>query len=206
MARHTESLETLATVRRRLLARLADTVVRNKATLLRNSRDGGEHDPFAGVADFAEIADGLVRLNAAIDGLQDTAGANEHGSRNGSERVRGSDVRRDGTFDDFVELVERDRMQEAAQELGRILKMPLDRVITASRFFARAARAHPEIAHDLPQLCRQIKESPPEQCVRLLVTTFGFQAVESQAAIRQLRELAREAHLAPTHTAHQSHR
>ncbi len=199
MAKHHEALDILTKVRRRLLNRIADAVASNKSTLLRDRHGGDGDDPFAGVAHLSGLTDSLHQLNAAIDGLGGmtaTGGPDSH-SRHGLDG--GAHARRIGMFDRFVDLVRRDQLREAAHELGRIFKMPLDRIITATEFFARAVRAHPQTAYDLPELCGKVGKSAPEQCVRLLVTTFGFQAVESMAAIRRLEEITCHAGSAPAH-------
>ena len=189
MNKHDEALRILLALRRRFCDRLADAVIGCKDALLcETAADGGKGTgPFACCLELDELAAGLRRLDAAIAGLQD---APIGGAASGPcPRLGGSD--HDGCpdhpFDRFTDLVTRNRLEEASRELARILRMPRDRMVTATRFFARAIRADPAIARRLSELPQRVENASSAQCMSLLVETFGFQAVESRMAIRALQ-------------------
>ncbi|MBN2561577.1 MAG: hypothetical protein JXQ75_11665 [Phycisphaerae bacterium] len=186
MTKHSQAVQVLLTMRRRLLDRLADAVTKNADALLHQSTDS--HHRLACHHEIEEMATCLGSLDAGIMGLRDVSeGGNGPASRPGGTGETGHTHRNDRTFARFVQLVKDDRPEEAAQELVRILRMPLSRLTTATRFFSRALRADPTLALSLSQLPERIENASSAQCMSLLVKTFGFQAVESRMAVQALR-------------------
>lgn len=191
MTKHDEALEVLRTARRRLLARLAEAVIGSKDALLDEGGDG--HDPLTCNHDLDKMTAGLIRLDAAITGLQRlAAGHDDQQATHSQPSESRRQSQRSNIFDRYVELVAHQRLEEASRELTRILQMPLDQMITATRFFARALRVDPTIAGRLSELPARCGNASGSQCMGLLVKTFGFQAVESRMAIQALQERMRQ--------------
>lgn len=178
-------MKVLARCRRKLADRFTDLVLAHREPLLESSCEDGT--PFQCSAELDRTAQGLVRLARAITALETEQPTVAEGRAATPHEAAASD---DSVFDKFSDLISRGRLEEASHELSRVIRMPLDRAITATRFYARTVQAHPEVAGDLDQLCRQVRTSPTAQCMRLLVTTFGLQAVESQMTIQALRDQA----------------
>ncbi len=185
MTKQNEALQVLETCRRKLADRLSDLVLTHREPLLESSCEDGS--PFQCSAELNHTAQGLVRLAHAITALESEQPTATKDRPADSRKVAET---RDTIFDKFSGLISKGRLEEASHELSRVIRMPLDRASTATRFYARTVQAHPEIANDLDQLCNQVRTSPTSQCMRLLVTTFGLQAVESQMTIQALREQA----------------
>ncbi len=167
---------------------MASVIVKNREMLL-NGRSR-TNNPLADNADLSEISRSLGELDAAIAGLADWH--DEPLPHDASE-----DTRPDPSIDNhahifnrFVHFVSASRLEEASRELARMLRMPLDGMITATRFFARGLKADPELSERLNQLCSQIAEGSEAECVRMLIQIFGFQAVESRQALQTLRILS----------------
>ncbi len=185
MTQQDEALKVLATCRRKLADRLSDLVLANREPLLESSCEDGS--PFQCSTELDHTAQGLVRLAHAITALESEQPTVTNNRPVDADKETET---RDTIFDKFSGLISKGRLEEASHELSRVIHMPLDRASTATRFYARTVQAHPEIADDLDQLCNQVRTSPTSQCIRLLVTTFGLQAVESQMTIKALRERA----------------
>ena len=190
MTTHTEALEVLNSVRRSLADRLADAVVRNRRHLL----DGAnvEGNPFSQHRGLDEMIVGLGRLDTAIAALRTFTG---HGPGNAESQFRhaqGFDRPSlgGGLFCRFTGLVAVGRLEEAARELVNIFRMPHDGMTTATRFFDRAVRADPTIAQQLEDLPASLENASSAQCMSLLVKTFGFQAVETRAAVAAIKAAA----------------
>lgn len=187
MATPTEALEILTAVRRSLAYRLSDAIVRNRRMLLEGA--GVEGNPFSQNRALDEMIVGLGRLDSAIAALQISGRrpaavpAREAASAPGHE----DPSLRDGVFAQFTEFMTRGRLEEGARELARILRMPHDRMTTATRFFDRAARADPSIARQLAELPTRLENASSAQCMTLLVKLFGFQAVETRMAVQALQ-------------------
>ena len=189
VSKHHEALNVLITVRRRVLDRLAETVTGNKSDFLRASAGGA--GPFTGLPELHQLTDALWRLDTAIAALRRLVrkanGAfpapvpDDDDDAGGSRRAKA-----DPTFAWFIELVGEQRLEEASRELLRILRMPLDRVMTATRFFARASRVNPDLVPALAGLPRRLRSASSAQAMSLLVRTFGFQAVETRMAVQAL--------------------
>lgn len=189
MSKHHEALNVLITVRRRVLDRLAETVTGNKSDFLRASAGGA--GLFTGLPELHQLTDALWRLDIAVAALRRLVrkanGAfpapvpNDDDDAGGSRRAKA-----DPTFAWFIELVGEQRLEEASRELLRILRMPLDRVMTATRFFARASRVNPDLVPALAGLPRRLRSASSAQAMSLLVRTFGFQAVETRMAVQAL--------------------
>jgi len=188
MTRPDDALEILLTVRERLQARLAEKVLAGKAALLDQETD--HNDPLACNHDLDELATGLVRLAAAIAGLQRTSTGHDNSHEAHHEGCGDChQIRQSTLFDYYIELVTHERLEEASSELARILRMPLDRMITATRFFTRASRSDPALPRQLRDLPSRIEKASSAQCMSLMVRTFGFQAVESRMAIQTLQAI-----------------
>ena len=178
-----DALEVLKVARRLLLARLAEAVDVHRARVLSEAAEG--HAPLACDFELDEMASGLVRLESAIAGLRGMAG----GAPERSATVEASG--RAGLFEGFIGLVAKGRLEEASRALATVFQMALDRAITATRFFSRLVRSDPAVVHRLRALPEQVRTGTASQCMRVLVATFGFQAVESQLAIQALASRGR---------------
>ena len=182
-----DALQVLLIIRRRLLDRMASVIVKNRETLLNgHSRT---NNPLADNADLSEISRSLGELDAAIDGLADWH--DELPSHNASKDTR-PDPSIDNhahVFDRFIYFVSASRLEEASRELARMMRMPLDGMITATRFFSRGLKADPELPDRLNKLCSRIVVGSEADCIRMLIQSFGFQAVESRQALLALRVL-----------------
>ncbi|MFQ5412612.1 MAG: hypothetical protein ACE5EC_09945 [Phycisphaerae bacterium] len=181
-----DALEILLIIRHRLLDRMASVIVEHRKTLLNGS--SRTNNPLSCNADLAEISRSLGELDAAIAGLADLPGdfarhdppdARSNASTENTAHV----------FDRFIQLVSASRMEEASQELSRLLRMPLDGMITATRFFFRGMKADPELPKRLNQLCSRVVGGSEAECIGALIQSFGFQAVESRHALQALRAL-----------------
>ncbi len=141
--------------------------------------------PFSTDRELARAAGALVRVNAVISALEQA----DH--RTGAIRcVDGPAQRLSDAFARYVDLVRDDRLEEASHLLSSLLSMPLDRMVTATRFFKRARSANPQVVDGLWRLLDTVQDASSAQMMDLLVKTFGFQAVESGMAISSLREAA----------------
>jgi hypothetical protein len=180
-----EAAEILATVRRRLAKRLAVAVVMNKQQLL--GRGNLLASPLTCDRELAEMAASLCQVDHAIAAMSSRWAAPFGGGDTDTPGVQSADTQRRQTFSRFAQLVAEKRLEEASRELSRILHMPLDRAVTATHCFARGAEANPDNSAMLAVLHQQIATSPVADSIRLLMKTFGFQAVESRLAMETLK-------------------
>lgn len=183
-----EALQILLIVRRRLLGRMASVVVKHRESLLNgNSRT---NNPLASNADLVEITKSLGELDNAIAALAELGDGDlliEAAPRPvAASKKTDGEHSEDGIFSTFVQLVGEEKPEAASQELARILQIPLDRVITATRFFTRASKANPELARSLRSLRTDLADTSEAQGVRRLIRTFGLQAVEARMALYAL--------------------
>ncbi len=189
-----EALQILLIVRRRLLGRMASAVVENRDALLNGS--SRTNNPLAANTDLIEITKSLGELDNAIAGLAeldgedlplDVASPQSSAAQPSAATAQAScDAVENGIFSAFTKLVAEDKPEAASHELARVLHIPLDRVITATRFYARASKANPDLADGLRSLHTDIADIPEAEGVRRLIKTFGFQAVESRMALHTL--------------------
>lgn len=182
------ALDILITARRSLLDRVCRSICENKGAFEENETGGDS--AFSTDRELARAAGELVRLNAVLAVLEQETATESEDSAIGSVPMR-----LPGSFARFVELVDSDRLEEASHMLSGLLKMPLDRMVTATRFFKRSRRANPRIVDLLWRLLDSVKDASSAQLMDLLVKTFGFQAVESGMAISALREAAADSPL-----------
>ena len=194
-------------LRRRLLNRMASVIVENREALLNGHSEG--NNPLGHNTDLTEIMKSLEELDGLISGLVPLT--NEETSESVPQAsipqidiepaAQQAKTQDHGNNDDifllFRNLVAKDRMEEASRELSKTLQMPLDRMVTATRFFSRAVKTDSTLSELLHRLCTHIEDWPEGECMRALVKTFGFQAVESQLAMKALRTRAREVLKAP---------
>jgi len=170
-----------------LLDRLASVVVERRSVLL----NGGAppNNPLAASADLVEIIKNLDKLENAIAGL---AAVTEDDLRPTAAPSLAPEPREApqpaNVFSPYCRMVSKNCLEQASRELSQLLHMPQDRMITATRFFARAVKANPALIRDLSKLCDPTHDWTEAQCVRTLIKTFGFQAVESQTAMRALKD------------------
>jgi len=189
-----ETLHVLQQIRRRLVVRLDKAMADQRKVLLDAAADS--NIPFFYSADIQELITSLHQAQTAIDAIEAVMRRGRSAAVNvpiPAPAEADSTPARDDTFDRYIELVGLGRLEDAARELGTILRMPLDRMTTATRYFARAVAADPTACDRLANLTTRLKTEPPTNCMRLFVTTFGFQAIESQLAIQALRGRQRAA-------------
>ena len=189
--RHDEALQVLLVVRRRLLDRLASVVVERRSTLLNGSSP--PNNPLAASADLVEIIKNLDKLENAIAGLAAVTEDDVRPAALPSPAPVQREVRTDNIFAPYCRFVSNNRLEQAARELSKVLHMPQDQMITATRFFARAVKADPSLIRDLAKLCDPARRWTEADCVRTLIKTFGFQAVESRTAMQALKDSPRSA-------------
>jgi len=182
LSRHDEALQVLLILRRRLLDRMSTTIVERKDSLL-NGRSK-TNAPLSSDQDLAEMIRSLSEIDHAISGLADIS-RNGHGVADLAEVAL--DDQTNGIFGKYVELVRDDRLEEASRELSQVLQMSRDRVITATRFFARCLKADPACVRNLVDLSDAVAGDSDSEAMRIVIKTFGFQAVESRMAIDRLR-------------------
>ena len=179
-----EAVEILDTLRRRLANRLAVAVVTHRQQLL--GRAAFLSSPLDCNTELAEISVGLRKVDQALAAMKHSRGAAGDRSLRETPDAGVSDNDPDAVFDRFASLVERKRLEEASRELGRLLQMPLDRAGTATRFVARTISGNEDLSERLAVLHAQIKSGSAADSTRLLMRTFGFQAVESRMAMDAL--------------------
>jgi len=184
--RHDEALQVLLVVRRRLLDRLASVVVERRSTLL----NGGAppNNPLAASADLVEIIKNLDKLENAIAGLAAVTEDDLRPAAMPPPAPLQRESRTENIFAPYCRFVSNNRLEQAARELSKVLHMPQDQMITATRFFTRAVKADPSLVRDLAKLCEPARNWTDSDCVRTLIKTFGFQAVESRRAMQTLRD------------------
>ncbi len=210
-----EAVEVLLIIRRRLLQRMASVIVRNRTALLNGQSE--TNNPLAYHKDVAEIIKTLAELDGAIEGLAPlakedlrkmeamVAEAEESGAAARQDLRAAAPAaaaaqpaaalaptavpRKDvpDLFRRFADLVSHERLEEASRELSRILGMPLDPMVTATRFFSRATKANSSTPYRLLQICKQLHQLSDAQCIKALIQTFGFQAVEARSAMLALK-------------------
>lgn len=162
---------------------MARVIVENREKLLNGT--SRTNNPLASSADIADMIRNLGEVDRAISGLADL------GAGNGSAAVavvegNGNGRGECGVFSRFVELVRAARFEEASQELAKTLAVPLDRVITATRFFARSLKTDPSLPMQLNQFQLVVGDMTQAEATRAMMRLFGFQAVESRMAIQTL--------------------
>ncbi|HWL92903.1 MAG TPA: hypothetical protein VNT79_05160 [Phycisphaerae bacterium] len=183
MKRHDEALEVLLILRRRLLDRMAGVIVANRESLL-NGRSK-TNNPLAADADLAEMIRNLGDIDRAIAGLADlSVGNGECAAPAPIAAVNPAEVC--GIFGRFVELVQKTRLEEASQELSRMLQMPLDRATTATRFFARSMKTDATLPAQLGRFWSALGGMTTPEATRSIMRIFGFQAVEARMAMQTL--------------------
>jgi hypothetical protein len=183
--RHDEALEVLLILRRRLLDRMAGVIVENREKLLNGT--SRTNNPLASSADLAEMIRNLGEVDRAITGLAELGagvGAMTNAGSNGNGNV--SPDSECGIFSRFVELVRSSRFEEASQELSKTLAMPLDRVITATRFFARTLKTDPMLPSKLGRFLANVGDMTQADAIKTIMRLFGFQAVEARISIQAL--------------------
>ncbi len=186
---HDEALQVLLVVRRRLLDRLASVVVERRGALLNGSVP--PNNPLAASADLVEIIKNLDKLENAIAGL---AAATEDELRPAALPLPAPvqrEVQAENIFAPYCRLVSKNCLEQAARELSRVLHMSQDQMITATRFFERAVRADSSLVRDLAKLCDPAGSWTEAECIRTLIKTFGFQAVESRKAMQALKDISK---------------
>ena len=179
-----------------MLDRMASLIVKHRDLLLDGRAD--YNNPLAASADLVELIKQINKVDGAIAGLA-TVPEGEPAAR-GSVPASAATTKPASThaaerqlnpFERFVRLVSANRMEQASQELSKTLQMSHDNMITATRFFARAIKTDASLADQLPRLFEQIHTLPEAKSMRVLVRTFGFQAVESRAAVQALRAITK---------------
>lgn len=186
MSRNDEALQVLLVVRRRLLDRLASVVVERRGALLNGSTP--PNNPLSASADLVEIIKNLDKLENAIAGLAAVTEDDLRPATLPSPAPPQREVRPDNIFTPYCQLVSKNCLEQAARELSRVLHMSQDQMITATRFFARAVKADPSLIRDLSRLCDPARSWTEADCVRTLIKTFGFQAIESRTAMQSLKD------------------
>jgi hypothetical protein len=180
-----EAVEILMALRRRLANRMAVAVVTNKQQLL--GRAAFLNSPLDCNREGAEISAGLSKVEQALAAMMPARGAAGDWIEQGTLDEQVSDNHPGRTFDIFASLVEGNRLEEASRELSRVLHMPLDRAGTATRFLARTIANDGDLSDGLAVLQEQINTGPTADSMRLLMRTFGFQAIESRIAMEALQ-------------------
>jgi len=186
-----EALQILLIVRRRLLQRMASVVVEHRDVLLNGS--SRTNNPLATNTNLIEITKSLGELDNAIAGLAELDDKNlpiEAVPQELSAENASGDKAAGGIFSTFLQLVDEEKPVAASRELARVLQIPLDRVITATRYYARASKANADLTDGLRSLHTDIAHISEAEGVRRLIKTFGFQAVESRMALRTLLAIA----------------
>lgn len=199
-----EALEVLLILRRRLLSRMANVIVANREALLNGHSEG--NNPLGHNADLAEIIKSLDEIDGLIAGLvpmakeesaSDSSQVSTDLTSSTQSNERDHENQPDDAFLRFRQLVAKDKMEEASRELSRTLQMPLDRMVTATRFYVRAAKADTSLSGLLSSLCSHIGEWSEGDSMRVLIRTFGFQAVESRLAVKVLQARDNEPYETP---------
>lgn len=161
---------------------MATTVVERKDALL-NGRSK-TNAPLSSDQDLADMIRSLSEIDHAISGLADLS---RSGSGNGAPEAPELDDQTHSIFGKYLALVRDGRLEEASRELSQVLLMSRDRVVTATRFFARCLKADPGFVRNLMALADAVSGDGQTEAMRIAIQTFGFQAVESRMAIEQLR-------------------
>lgn len=161
---------------------MATAVVERRESLL-NGRSK-TNSPLSSDQDLAEMIRSLSEIDHAISGLADIADGNADDAFADHELVSPSSV---GLFTRYLELVRGSQLEAASQELSKLFHMSLDRVTTATRFFARSLKADPRAAANLAELSAAAVDESDSAAMRAMIKTFGFQAVESRMALQVLR-------------------
>jgi len=179
------AMDILSALRRRLVERATRAVLDRENALLKQVDRAQSPLKFGREIGVAVASLNRVdRVIAALGGPQAADGKLAEAPTTPRASVEEAAKR---TFDHFASLVSAVKIEEAARELSRIFQMPLERAGTATRFFARAIRARPELAESLANLHRLLADQPASLGLRQLMMIFGFQAVESQMAMKALR-------------------
>ncbi len=187
--RHDEALEVLLILRRRLLERLSKSIVQNRETLLNGASKTS--NPLSTSGDLADMIRNLGDIDRAVLGLAELSASN--GEYSVTSKDQESCPQEMGVFSRFVELIRKSRLEEASQELSRTLQIPLDRVITATRFFTRNLKTDPTLPRQLGALWSTVTEMSEAEASKTMMRLFGFQSVESRIAVHTLWARARAA-------------
>jgi hypothetical protein len=179
-----KALATMQSIRRKLTERLAERIVEQTQSLQRGAATND--DPLGSCSALEGLCYGLTRVNNVIASLRAVALQMQE-----SPPGPGHAGAVTGTFDSLCALVSHERFEDASRLLAQLLRMPVDRAFTATRFFGRALAADPTIQTRLADMCEQIEDMPLQRAMAVLVAAFGLQAVESGAAIHALRERRR---------------
>lgn len=167
---------------------MSAVIVENRNTLLNGTSKTS--NPFSSNSDLSDMIRNLGDIDRAIAGLADLSSPAVDAAVNNAMTAAGEDF---GIFTRFVDLVRNTRLEEASQELSRMLQVPLDRVITATRFFARTLKTDTTLPRQLGDLWEKIAEMSETDAIRTIMKLFGFQAVESKMAIQSLWARSRAA-------------
>lgn len=184
-----QAIKILTGIRSRLRDDLADQIVAEQQGMMLSTRAGA--DPLAADPVMDRLTRGLSNVNRAIAELQAAGGGRaapkepSRASRPGSGRI--------GFFSAFQRLVAVDRLQEAARELSRLIRLPGDCAFTATRFYARTVRSDPSVASRVNSMCEKVDSATVSKCMKTLISAFGLQAVESMTAIQAIRDARRTA-------------
>jgi len=177
LSKHERAMEILAGVRKALADRLVDAITRNEAALL--DQKSVRTNPLACDPELEVTANAFIQLGLVLEHLRGAT----------SERAPPTAVLADQTFERFVDLVKANRLNEATQVLAAVLRMPHDRLASATKYFARHSQQEAEIRAKLAQILPHVAAGAAQKAVQLLIQVFGFQAVEAQMALRSLQQL-----------------
>lgn len=184
-----QAIKVLARIRTQLGNDLANQILAGRTDLMLSTRAGD--DPVAADPVMDRLSRGMTSVNRAIANLRsacgspaETAGPNVT-TRRGAERA--------GVFSAFQRLVAADRLEEAARELSRLIRLPGDCAFTATRYYARTVQSKPSVATRVNAMCENVECATVSKCMETLVAAFGLQAVESMTAIQALRDTRRAA-------------
>lgn len=193
---YAEAMRTLLVIRRRLADQFAKEVVRHSTSL--TSSTMASDDPIGSVPELKSLCLGMNRIQNAIANLRMAGGTRaprpEAVSSNAPASPQASPSHThsaERVFDQVRSLVSNEQYEEASRVLSRLLRMPIDRAFTATRFFARALQSDAKIFNQIRCVCDEIETLPPQQIMRTFVHAFGMQAVECGAAMTALRERRR---------------
>ena len=195
---HSEAMRTLLTVRRRLADQFAKEIVRHSTAL--TSSVMASDDPIGSVPELKSLCLGLNRIHNAIANLRLAGGNPGNRASMDARRASAGDAMKDTTkhahsaeraLEQVRRYVTQEQYEEASRILSRLLRMPVDRAFTATRFFARVLQSDASIFDQVIRLCGAIETTPAPQVMRTFVHAFGLQAVECGTAMTALRERRR---------------
>jgi hypothetical protein len=179
------AMNLLLALRQRLVASTTRAILDRESELLKQAEN--PQSPLRFGREIGVAAAGLNRVDRLIAALQHCRIAQGQPVEDATKSRPPTDETVRRAFDRFASFVSAVKLEDAARELSRVFQMPLDRAGTATRFFARAIRARPEMADSLASLHKVLAGESSSPAMRQLMMIFGFQAVESQMAIETLR-------------------